>query len=189
MDPDVLVPWFPAWGVNFPKPIENIFSIVSEFNEFRPSNRWLLASFDVIASEVHLWGTWYSLRRNEESGSMVAKTPDAEFLRILAGTHQISRAFERAGLSEGDARAWIISLPEIEIGEGFGEFKIPRDCYSDLCEEGYRIIEQIGGSIISKRPVPSEEGLEKLGSSAAGSSRTGDLEGRFLAHMALADLR
>jgi len=189
MDSGSLVPWFPAWGVEFRKPIENVFAIVSTFNEFRPSNRWLLASFDVIASEVHLWGTWYSLRRNEERGSMVAKTPDAEFLRILAGTHQISRAFERSGLSEGEDKAWILSLPEMKVGESFGEFKIPWDCYSELCEDGYRMIEQMGGSIIPKRPIPSENGLEKLGSSAGGLSNSDELEARFLAHMALADLR
>ena len=58
MDPDHPVPWFPAWGVKFSEPIENIFSIVSVFNEWRPSNRWLLASFESIASEVHLWSSW-----------------------------------------------------------------------------------------------------------------------------------
>jgi len=138
---------------------------------------------------VHLWGTWYSLRRNEEGDSMVAKTPDAEFLRILAGTHQISRAFERAGLSEGDTKAWILSLPEIEIGGEFGEFSIPKNCYLELCEDGYRMIEHLGGSIIPKRPIPSEEGLKKLGSLSGPGSAPHELEKRFLTHMSLADLR
>ena len=75
------VPWFPAWGIEFSNPIDDILAIVLEFNSFRPSNRWLLVAFDAIASEMHLWTTWYSMRRREVSGSMVAKTPDAEFLR------------------------------------------------------------------------------------------------------------
>ena len=116
MDPDHPVPWFPAWGVRFAEPIANIFSVVSVFNEWRPSNRWLLASYDSLASEVHLWSAWYAMRVAESSGEMVAKTPDAEFIRLVSGTHQINKAFERAGLAVGDERAWVVFLPDFEIG-------------------------------------------------------------------------
>ena len=95
-------------GVEFSSPIKNVFSIVTELNEHRRDNRWLMVNYDVLASEIHLWNTWYSLRCNERDENMVAKTPDTEFIRILSGTNQINKAFERAGISEGDSKAWII---------------------------------------------------------------------------------
>ena len=76
MDGSHQVPWFPAWGLSLPDPIENVFSVVSVVNEWRTSNRWLLVSFDCIACEVHLWTEWYGLRRNEDSEEMIANTPD-----------------------------------------------------------------------------------------------------------------
>jgi len=181
------VPWFPAWGLMLAEPIENVFAVVSVFNEWRPSNRWLLVAFEVVASELHLWTTWYSLRRSEESASMVAKTPDAEFLRKISGTHQISRAFERAGLKEGDESAWIVSLPDFEIGEDFGGFSIPRDTYNDLNEEAERLIEHLGGSLLPKRPIPSEDGLRRLGSDTNGEVSNLEMELLFLSHMALSE--
>ena len=81
------LPWFTAWGIEFSSPIENVFSIVTEVNEHRRNNRWLMVNYDVLASEIHLWNTWYSLRCNERDEKMVAKTPDTEFIRILSGTN------------------------------------------------------------------------------------------------------
>ena len=188
MDLEHPVPWFPAWGVRLPSPIENVFSVVSVFNQWRPGNRWLLVAFEVVASEIHLWTTWYSLRRSEESGSMVAKTPDVEFLRKISGTHQISRAFDRAGLREGDENAWIVSLPDGEIGKEFGDFSIPRDTYNDLSIDAERLIEHLGGSLIPKRPIPSMQGLKRLGSEPDGELTSSMMEERFLSHMALSDL-
>ena len=89
------LPWFTTWGIEFSRPIENVFSIVSEVNGNRKNNRWLMVNYDVLASEVHLWNAWYSLRCNERTEKMVAKTPDTEFIRLLSGTHQINKAFEK----------------------------------------------------------------------------------------------
>ena len=189
MDPDHPVPWFPAWGVKFSEPIENIFSIVSVFNEWRPSNRWLLASFESIASEVHLWSSWYSMRKAENSGEMIAKTPDTEFLRIVSGTHQINKAFERAGLASGDERAWIIFLPELEIGRGFAEFEIPRNTYNDKSENAQRLIEQLDSTLITRRPVPSQLGLNRIGAEFQDGISPSLMEGVFISHMALSNLR
>ena len=50
------------------------------------------------------WTAWYALR-NEISGEMVAKTADTEFLRLISGTRQINKAFERSGISVGDEKA------------------------------------------------------------------------------------
>ena len=184
------VPWFPAWGVSFPRPVVDVQSVVSLFNEWRPSNRWLLVAFEVVASEIHLWTTWHALRRGEASGSMVANSPDVEFLRLISGTHQVSRAFERAGIKEGDASAWIVSLPDADLGDEFGGYEIPRASYHDMGLEADRIIEHLGGSLVAKRPVPSELGLLRLG---ARSEESGlplwRIEECFISHMALSDLR
>ncbi len=189
MDREHPVPWFPAWGVRFQTPVENVFSLVSVVNEWRPSNRWLMVAYDAVASEVHLWTAWYALRGNEEAGSMVAKTPDTEFLRLISGTHQINRAFERAGISQGDTRAWIVFLPDSIIGEDFGGFPLPEGSYNDSAEEATRLIEQLGGSILPKRPVPSIRGLERVGFNPSRELSVSEIEGAFLSHTALSDLR
>ena len=190
MDTGHPVPWFPAWGVSFPRPVEDVQSVVSVFNEWRPSNRWLLVAFEVVASEVHLWTTWYALKRGEESGSMVANSPDAEFLRLISGTHQISKAFERAGLRERDVAAWIVALPEAAPGEEFGGYEIPKTSYIDMSLEADRLIEHLGGLLMPKRPVPSEQGLLRLG---VKSEKSGlplwRIEEYYMSHMALSDMR
>ena len=48
------VPWFPAWGIQFSVPLDDPRTIVGVFNEWRPSERWLLMAFDAAASEIHL---------------------------------------------------------------------------------------------------------------------------------------
>ena len=183
------MPWFPAWGMRFQTPVENVFSVVSVVNEWRPSNRWLMVAFDAVASEVHLWTAWYALRGNEEAGSMIAKTPDTEFLRLISGTHQINRAFERAGISTGDDCAWIVLLPDSIIGEKFGDFLIPVGCYNDNSEEAKKLIEHLGGSLLPKRPVPSIQGLERIGFDPGRELEITEIEEGFLTHMALSDLR
>ena len=189
MDGSQQVPWFPAWGLSLPNPIENVFSVVSVVNEWRTSNRWLLVSFDSIASEVHLWTAWYALRRNEDSEEMIANTPDTEFLRILSGTHQINRAFERAGISVGDERCWMIYLPEDDLGGGFGEFVIPSESYNQSSEEATKLIELLGATMLAKRPIPSIRGLERIGYNPSMELTVREMELGFLSHMALSDLR
>lgn len=121
---------------------------------------------------------------------MVANSPDAEFLRLISGTHQVSRAFERAGLREGDVAAWIVSLPEADPGEEFGGYEIPRTSYIDMSLEADRLIEHLEGSLMPKRPVPSEQGLLRLG---AKSEESGlplwRIEECYMSHMALSDMR
>ena len=189
MGTDRLVPWFPAWGVEFANPIENIFSVVSVINEWRVSNRWMMLSYEAAASEVHLWTAWYALRSREISGKMIAKTPDTEFLRLIAGTRQINKAFDRAGIALGDIRAWIILLPDSDLGEEFGDYQIPLECYNDSTEDAIRLIEHLNGSLISKRPVASRNGLEKIGSEIGEISGSLQLEDLFLRNIALSDLK
>ena len=189
MDSEHPVPWFPAWGVRFPEPISNVFSIVSIINEFRPSNRWMLLASEAAASEMHLWTAWYALRRNEISGEMVAKTADTEFLRLISGTRQINKAFERSGISVGDEKAWIVMLPDSELGVGFGEFSIPLDTFNDSNEDAIRLIEHLRGSLVPERPIPTIEGLMRIGSEYRIDSKISDIEGAFLTHLSLSSLK
>ena len=189
MGAEHIVPWFPAWGVRFATPVENVFSKVSVINEWRNSNRWLLLAFDAAASEIHLWTAWYNLRSNENAGSMVAKTPDTEFLRLISGTKQINRAFERAGISKGDEEAWIVMLPKLEIGGGFGDFSIPMDCYNNSHLEASNLIEHLGGSLVAKRPKPTSKGLKRIGFLSEISMDILQMEKAYLSHMALCNVR
>ena len=189
MDADHLVPWFPAWGVRFPEPVKNVFSMVSIINEWRPSNRWMMLAYDAAASEVHLWTAWYALRRNEAAGEMVAKPPDAEFLRLVSGTRQINKAFERAGIAIDDNRAWIVMLPDSDLGGDFGEFSIPLESYNEATEEAIRLIEHLGGYLMPSRPTPTASGLVRIGSSCSEGAKIMEIEDLFMSHLALSDLR
>ena len=183
------MPWFPAWGVSMPEPVSDSGDLVALFNEWRPSERWLLLAYEVACSEVRLWTAWSALRRREEAGRMVARTCDAEFLRLVSGTHQLSTAFERAGISSGDDSVWIVYLPEFESGDGFGETDIPRSTYLDNDLEATRLIEHLGGTLLARRPIPSEEGLLRLGAIEDGESiEVSGHKDAYLIHTALADM-
>jgi len=148
-----------------------------------------MLAYEAAASEIHLWTAWYSLRRSEHYGEMVAKTPDAEFLRLVSGTRQINKAFERAGIAVDDERAWIVMLPDSELGDEFGDYSIPLDSYNDATEEAFRLIEHLGASLIPNRPTPSTSGLERIGSDYSQESNNSEIEDFFLSHIALSDLR
>jgi len=148
-----------------------------------------MLAYEAAASEVHLWTAWYALRRNESSGEMVAKTPDAEFLRLVSGTRQINKAFERAGIAIDDKCAWIVMLPDSELGDDFGEFSIPLESYNETTEEAIRLIEHLGGSLMPNRPTPTSSGLERIGSGYLEGANIEEIEDFFLSHLALSDLR
>ena len=189
MDESSSMPWFPAWGISFAEPVVEPSEVVALFSEWRPSERWLLLAFDAACSEVRLWTAWATLRRLEESDRMVARTCDAEFLRLISGTHQLSSAFERAGINTGDLAAWIVHLPEIAVGEEFGRMEIPRTIYLDNELDATRLVEHLGAGLLARRPVPSEAGLMRLGAiKSGGSIEAAKREDAFLLHTALADI-
>ena len=189
MDQTSSIPWFPAWGIGFEEAMIEPSEVVALFREWRPNERWLLLAYDAACSEFRLWTAWAALRRLEESGRMVARTCDAEFLRIISGTHQLSSAFERAGISTGDRSAWIVHLPEIAVGEEFGRMEIPRTIYLDNELDATRLMEHLGAGLLARRPVPSEAGLMRLGAIESGESiEAAKREDAFLLHTALADI-
>ncbi|MFL2958167.1 MAG: KEOPS complex subunit Cgi121 [Candidatus Thalassarchaeaceae archaeon] len=182
------IPWFPAWGVKFHKPINDLDGLISTFNDFRENNRWALLADEIVASEVHLWTSWYGLRRREERKEMIARTPDVEILRIMSGTHQIKSAFQRAGVKKGDERAWIIYIPEEEKID-IREVKIGRHMYSDKDDDARNLAEFIGAKIIPKRPIPDVNGLERIGIEGNFTNLNySQIEDLFLTHMSLSEL-
>ena len=80
-------------------------------------------------------------------------------------------------------------LPDSDLGEGFGEFSIPVDTYNDSTEDGIRLIEHLGGSLITERPIPSIEGLRRIGCEYGVGSKISEIEDAFLTHLSLSDMR
>ncbi|MEC7410356.1 MAG: KEOPS complex subunit Cgi121 [Candidatus Thermoplasmatota archaeon] len=182
------VPWFPAWAVSFSSTIEDVPALISKINNVRPDDRWVMVSFDVIASEVHLWSVWHKARVNEDRGSMVARDLGAEFLRIVSGTRQISTAIDRSVVSNGDCKAWLLRLPELDVGELIGDTNLPVEEYNTYSKEAERIIELLGGSMMPTRPCPSREGLVKIGYADDGESiEDVMLEQSFVLHASMSD--
>ncbi len=181
------MPWFPAWGIKFNMEIEDFRKVLSTFNNLKPDEKWLLLAYDVAASEKHLWTAWYSMKRNQLKDKMVANSPDAEFLRIVAGTHQVRIAFENAGIRNNDDSAWLIRLPDIEIETKIDENEIERDTYNNYEEEANNIIQSLNGTLIPKRPVPTIEGLNRISYNNTTSSEK-SLEECFLLHLISSNL-
>lgn len=182
------VPWFPAWGLRFSTPVDNVPELISEIEEWRPDSRWSLISYEVAASEVHLWSAWHKSRSNEEQGKMVARDPGAEFLRIISGTRQIRTAIDRSGVSKGDTRAWLVRLPEIDTSGGIGETSLPIDEYNNHSKDAERLMEIVGASLIARRPFPTIEGLEKIGFLEEGVEVNPEMiEQSFLLHASMSD--
>ena len=168
--------------------IEDVPALISKINNFRPDDRWFMVSFDVIASEVHLWSVWHKARVNEDRGSMVARDLGAEFLRIVSGTRQISTARDRSGVSNGDCKAWLLRLPELDVGELIGDTNLPVEEYNTYSKEAEKMIELLDGSMIPTRPCPSREGLMKIGYTVDGESIEDImLEQSFLLHASMSD--
>ena len=203
------VPWFPAWGIRLPDPVSDPVEIITIFNEWRPSERWLLLAHDAAASEVHLWTVWHALRRRESAESMIANSPDTEFIRLISGTHQIRTAFERAGLKEGDSEAWIINLPDFDDGASLCELEIPRQTFNEATLDAERLILHLKSELLAHRPIPTLEGLARIGANDGIVERTNDdvvdgavngpatggsekflerLEDAFMLHAAMSDL-
>ena len=176
------MPWFPAWGIKFDTQIEDFKEILSSFNNLRPDDKWILLAFEVAASEKHLWTAWYSMKRNQVKGKMVANSPDAEFLRIISGTHQVRIAFENAGIRNNDHSAWIVRLPEIEISKNIDENTINREAYNLHELEANNLIERMNGALIIQRPRPTLEGLKRIKYENE-INETKSLEECFLLHL------
>ncbi len=180
------IPWFPAWGIEFHKPVEDAKDLVKTWLEIRPSERWMMISGTVAVSERHLWAVWSHASRNEVLGKMVARTIDAEFIRILSGTHQIRVAFERAGVRDGDDHAWLLHLPEHPGFDEFGQSKSYPTVEEKHQNEAAKAMTWLDGDLLTARPSPNWEGLIRLGIDQELSFE--QIESSALSHAAAADI-
>ena len=89
----------------------------------------------------------------------------------------------------GDEKAWIVMLPDSELGVGFGEFSIPVDTFNDSNEDAIRLIEHLRGALVPERPIPTIEGLMRIGSEYRIGSKISDIEEAFLTHLSLSSLK
>jgi len=177
MDADV--PWFPCWGISFDKANSSTSEIVEKFLEIRPNSRWVLISINSAASERHLWSAWYTMEQLFFQKSALSKNPDAEFIRIISGTHQLKTAFSRAGLNKNDSEAWLAFLPESN-----GDLNELAEVSSiEFTENAQKIIYILNAKIITKRPEPSKDGLERLGINFEGDSKLIN-DDIFIGHLA-----
>jgi len=150
-------PWFPCHAITFEHALEDVQALVAGFLEIRPDASWLLLAFDAAASERHLWTAWLAMRRGYADGSAISRNADAEFLRLLSGTHQIRIGFERAGLASGDERAWLLRLPET-MDDGV----LPTTEWRAFSTESQPMINMLGARLMPNRPEPTLAGLNRL---------------------------
>lgn len=102
---------FPCWSWESKEPV-NVSTFVKSFQEIVPNQRWVFCRSEVAQTPRQLWTAATVSNRNTERGTAQARTLDAEFLRVLAGTHNVSEAFKRAGLANGTTTGWLLHIPD-----------------------------------------------------------------------------
>ena len=122
---------------------------------------------------------------------MRSHNSDAEFIRLVAGTHQIRIGFNRAGVANGDQTAWLIHIPDSAEGE-IGSMQWPELDRIALDEEAARLMRVLDANLLTHRPMPSSESINRLELQLESDSNSEDflaLERAALAHIALADMQ
>jgi len=102
---------FPCWSWESKEPV-NVSTFVKSFQEIVPNQRWVFCRSEVAQTPRQLWTAATVSNRNTERGTAQARSLDAEFLRVLAGTHNVSEAFKRAGLANGTTTGWLLHIPD-----------------------------------------------------------------------------
>ncbi len=179
---------FPCWGVELSSPVEDVLELATQFIEARPDECWVLVGEHAAVSDRQLWTAWFVLGSNHRNGTMRSNGLDGEFIRLLAGTHQVKVGFQRAGIAKGDNACWLIHLPKWaeETGEA------PPQAYPDLeqvelAETASRLMNVLKGTLRTHRPHPSENTIERLCLDTIAEDWV-SIERASLAHLALADL-
>lgn len=108
---------FSCWRVKFSKPIKNERDFVANWLSLRPNESWVLLSGDVLAGKFHVAVAFEVLNRNRDRNMMKSTGIDGEFMRLVAGTHHVSHAFSKVGLTTGDSQAWLVDLTQESSAE------------------------------------------------------------------------
>ena len=152
---------YPCWGLKFTGPISNSNDLIELMTQSRENSRWLLVGGPAAVSERQLWTAWLGLASRYVSDTMRANSEDVEFIRLIAGTHQIRIGFERAGIAEGDEMAWLIHLPEFPT-ESIQEITWPNLDRHALDQEAQRIITVLNATLLPHLPMPHTETVKRL---------------------------
>ena len=180
-------PIFPCWCVKFNEEIEKPADLINQFTQIRPNSNWVILGEGVAASEKQLWSAWISLGRRVSNNNMISKKEDVEFLRLIAGTHQIRSALEKTGVRVSDSIAWIVYLPK------WSETHIDSPLLADIDwnlreKEVQKIMLQLGVKPKQMRPHPTHLVLERLGIRTPEIPSAENIELELLSHIACADL-
>ncbi|MDP6869235.1 MAG: hypothetical protein QGI21_00470 [Candidatus Poseidoniaceae archaeon] len=158
-------PQFPCVRVKFPEALTDSRSVVMRWIDVREDASWVLVCGDSLASEVHGWVALTVMNRNHKRDKMKSNSRDAEFMRLISGTHHVSASFKRAGLINGDTEGWIIHLD--------GDMNSDFDSHVD----------KMGFTKIEVRPSIELFSAERMG------IENGSSEDVAIGHIHLADLR
>jgi hypothetical protein len=181
---------YPCWGLTFASPISDVRGLATTLLDWRKGEDWLLVGGHSAISDLQLWTAWMGVASRSNNDIMRSHSLDAEFIRLIAGTHQIRIGFERAGLQEGDTKAWLIHIPSFT---GFsGENLIwPEFHMSELDIEAERLMRVLDAKLLTQRPTPNSDTVSRLSLELGYNEDVGDflaIERASLAHIALADL-
>lgn len=179
---------YPCWGLKFSESIVNSNELIELMTESRKNSRWLLLSGPAAVSERQLWTAWLGLASRHASDTMRANSEDVEFIRLIAGTHQIRIGFERAGIAKGDEMAWLIHLPEFPT-ESIQEITWPNLDRHALDQEAQRLMTVLNATLLPHLPMPHRDTVNRLELEIEDESIDdyNAIERSALAHIALAD--
>ena len=179
---------YPCWGLKFSEPISDAKELIELMTDSRKDERWLLLGGPAAVSEGQLWTAWMGVGSRFQNDTMRANTVDVEFIRLIAGTHQIRIGFERAGISSSDESAWLIHLPEFPM-ESIHEMPWPSLDRHSLDREAERMMTVLGATLLPHLPIPHAKTVERLELEIEPRSIEDyyAIERSALAHIALAD--
>ena len=168
---------FPCWSWESSEPLD-LKSFVRAFQDIVPNQRWVFCRSDVAQTPRQLWTAATVSNRNSERKTAQARTLDAEFLRVLAGTHNVSEAFKRAGLQNKATSGWLLHIPGQEA-----------PLNSDLIElEANKLLNDLGLTTTSKSLEINLQGAKNLGISLDENFEASRIEASLIGHILLADV-
>jgi len=179
---------YPCWGLALTNPVSDAEQLVKSLLDWRKSERWLILGGPAAVSETQLWTAWLGLASRHANSNMRANALDVEFIRLIAGTHQIRIGFERAGLVEGDKTAWLVYLPEF-ADNTISEMDWPNLDRVALDQEADRLMRVLDAKLLPHAPIPQEECVQRLELQVEDDQSLDyeSIERSALAHIALAD--
>ena len=168
---------FPCWSWNSVKPID-IKQFVHSFQKSQPSERWVFCGDAVAQTPRQLWTAAVVSSRNIERSTAQAHTLDAEFLRVLSGTNNVSEAFKRAGLVQGAQSGWLLHIPNID--QPLND--------DDVSLSAQSLLTNLGLTKTETSLQINSNGAEKLGIALDGETEDIRIEAALIGHILLADV-